>query len=96
MLYKPPRLNQDNGPTLPAHTGARGGTVECAELVALDVFQHAEQTGQLVTLGQLERTLAELLALPGHHARGWRFGPSTARLDGAPAPYVAGPVRLLG
>ena len=50
--------------TLPAHT-ERVRTVECAELVALDVFQRAEQTGQLVTLGQVERRLAELLALPG-------------------------------
>ena len=64
MLYKPSRLNQDNGHASQRTLSALR-TVECAELVALDVFQHAEQTGQLVTLGQVERRLAELWHYPG-------------------------------
>jgi hypothetical protein len=41
---------------------------EAAELVAIDVYQHAEKSGQPITLAMVERRLVELLA----HAPGCR------------------------
>ncbi len=40
---------------------------EDAERIALDVFQHADETGEHITLGTVERRLAELAAHPAGH-----------------------------
>ena len=39
--------------------------IECAELLAADLFKNADQTRQRITLGDVERHLAQLAAHPG-------------------------------
>jgi hypothetical protein len=38
--------------------------IECAELLAADLFRNAEQTRQRLTLGDVERHLAQLASHP--------------------------------
>ena len=38
--------------------------IECAELLAADLFKNAEQTGQRITFGDVQRHLAQLASHP--------------------------------
>lgn len=57
--------------------------VECAELLAADLFTHAEQTRQRLTFGDVQRHLAQLVAHPPTvrvGAANWCHGVSAQRV----------------
>ena len=42
-------------------------STECAEIIALDIYRRAEESGEHITLGIVEARLAELAARPEGH-----------------------------